>query len=252
MCAPNTPRPTADTRGPRAPRANASTRSGGDVGRRRVGPRRPPALAHVGVERELGDDERPRRRRRRARGSSCPSASANSRRFADLLGHRARPRPSASCRADPDQQEVAAPDRRDRVAVDGHGRARAPAGGRPASLSSGTTRYASNTPSTRLTAASTLDRCAMSASSNVNRSRVMRSRPVAEVRRQDVHVAVRQHRGHVGEQARAVERLDLDRDVNDVGLPSAQVTSISRSGSRSQRLHVRAVGAVHATRPGRA
>ena len=92
----------------------------------------------------------------------------------------------------------------------------------------------------------------MSASSNVNRSRVMRSRPVVEVADRmftwwsDSTVAT-------SESSRVRSSASTwIATTNVVGLPSAQATSISRSGSRRERLHVRAVGAVDATRPGRA
>ena len=42
-------------------------------------------------------------------------------------------------------------------------------------------------------------------------------------------MVVGEHRG-VGEETSAVEGLDLDRHDGEVGLPSAQVTSINRSG----------------------
>ncbi len=200
MCAPNDAPPDADTRGAPARAANASTRS----------------AATSGAAAAVHDGRRPLRTSPYSVNCdttrTSPPTSASARfilpvgvgeqpQVDDLLG---QPLDLADRRPAPDahQQQVARADRRDRLAVDATRRRGETRWRTTRTAQPGTTRYASNTPSTRFTAASTLDRCAMSASSNVNRSRVMRSRPVGRGRRQDVHVAVGQHRGHVGEQPR--------------------------------------------------
>ena len=85
----------------------------------------------------------------------------------------------------------------------------------------------------------------MSAISKVNRRRVMRSRPVAEFA--DRMFTWLSDRTVATSESRRVRSSASTwiATVNVVGLPSAHVTSIIRSGSCSQRRHVRAVGAVH-------
>ena len=79
----------------------------------------------------------------------------------------------------------------------------------------------------------------MSASSNVNRSRVMRSRPVADVAdRMFTWLSDRFVATSESNRTRS-SASTMMATMNDVGLPSAHVTSISRSGSRSS---VRAFG----------